>query len=411
MPSTITMRRLPALAMLVAGASLLIAADAPTGGPPGTYAFVLSNFYMANGGERDVCPIAADSDLDRYFLTLSPEERAKFSTPDKRQALEKKMNEHFGFRRLSIRGTIAAAAILPAGFTPKSPITPELALEIGKLNGFPAGRGRLAFQNTTVAYSACSNPRDFAALGKGFREYGGPVAAGANLDGKTGSEDFVGIDGSAGIDNQLWRAVGCVKGFRESSAEAPRETFSSAGAPTLIQLSGVDDLRNDPDVEVAVYAGVDQVTRDARGRALARATFAIDPDPALQTVTRGKIVDGILEAGPFDLVLSYKEQIIDAPRHIRGAHLRAALKGEAEIEGSLSGYYTLDSFYALIEQTTQNGANLTGMSCPGVYQAIHRLADGYRDPKTGRFNAISSAHNFVGVRAFIAPPADTGAVR
>ncbi|WP_449469040.1 hypothetical protein [Sphingobium chungangianum] len=53
---------------------------------------------------------------------------------------------------------------------------------------------------------------------------------------------------------------------------------------------------------------------------------------------------------------------------------------------------------------TQNGANLTRVSCPGIRKAIDRFADGYRDPRTGRFTAISSAYDFVGVKAFLAAP-------
>ena len=53
---------------------------------------------------------------------------------------------------------------------------------------------------------------------------------------------------------------------------------------------------------------------------------------------------------------------------------------------------------------TQNGANLSHVSCPGIRRAIDHFADGYRDPRTGRFTAISSAYDFVGVRAFLAKP-------
>ena len=95
---------------------------------------------------------------------------------------------------------------------------------------------------------------------------------------------------------------------------------------------------------------------------------------------------------------------MDAPRHIRGARLRAKFGADGSIEGSIYGYYTLDSYYESIEQMTQNGANLTKVSCPGVRKAIDRLADGYRDPRTGRFTAISSAYDFIGVKAFLATP-------
>jgi hypothetical protein len=411
-PAPARERRIAA-AMLAAAAGLLVAADAPTGGERGVYAFVLSNIYIANGGEADICPVPADGGLESFFHMLPPEEQAKYATPDKRPALEQLMNKHFGFRRVALRGGDRGGrvekAVLPPGFDPDSAVTPELALEIGRLNNFPKGRGRLAYQKQTVAYSACTNPEDFPMLAKGFRTFEGKVATGINLDGKIRKADFSGTDGAAGVDNQLWRAMGCVKPFRENSdPKLAKKTFISARAPTIMELRGVNDLDNDPDVTVNIYAAADPVTRNARGDALARASFALDPDPALRATTRGRIANGELIAEPVDLRLNYKEQILDAPRHIRGTRIRARLKPDGSIEGGLYGYYTLASFYDSIEQMTQNGANLTGVSCPGVRQAIDRLADGYKDPATGRFTAISSAYHFFGVRAFVIAPETAG---
>lgn len=397
--------------LLPAAGLFLVGADAPTGGDPGSYAFVLTNIYIANGGEADRCEVPADGGLERFLKMLPPGERAQFATPDRRLALERKMNEHFGFRRLLLRGREAAATKLPAGLTPLSPITPEQAIEIGRLNGFPEGKGRLAFQRTTIVYSACSDPKDFPDLAKDFREYRGSVAAGIDLDGRAGKQDFLGPDGRPGIDNQLWRAVGCVKSFRESSnEEIARSAFESARAPTVIQVRGVENLHDDASVAIDIYAVNEEIPRNARGGALAKATFTADPDERLHASARGRIVNGVLESEPFDVVINYKEQIIDAPRHLRGTRVRARFKSDGSIEGALYGYYTLSSYYDFIEQMTQNGANLTGVSCPGIYQAIHRLADGYRDRRTGHFTAISSAHNFLGVRAFVVP-SPAGAVK
>jgi len=178
----------------------------------------------------------------------------------------------------------------------------------------------------------------------------------------------------------------------------------SARAPTLIELRGVDNVQNDADVTVTVYAAADALTRDGRGDVLKSATFTIDPDPRLRSTTRGRIENGVLTTEPFDIILNYKEQIIDAPREIRGARIRATLNADGSINGGFYGYYTLDSYYQSIEQMTMNGANLSGLSCPGVRQAIDKLADGYRDPKMGRYTAISSAYGFKGVRAFVAQP-------
>ena len=410
-------RRHAAGVLTALGATALIAADAPTGGEPGVYAFALSNIFIASSGDAGECPIVADGGIETFFKMLPPEERAKYAKPgkpdeieqSKRGPLELAMNKHFGFMRVAIKGGGPGGrqgkAVLPPGVSPNDPITPEQAIQIGALNGFPKGRGRLAFSNLTVAYSACTNPEDFPSLAEGFRTYDGPVAPGIDLDGKVGKEDFAGLDGKKGVDNQLWRAVGCVQSFRENGdPEHARKTFVSARAPTLIELRGVDNLQNDPDVRVHIYGGADPVTRDGRNEALAKASFKLDGDPSLRSSTRGKIVNGVLTTDPVDVRLNYKEQIVDAPRVVRAARIRAELKPDGAIEGNFYGYYDLASYWSSIEQMTQNGANLTGVSCPGVKRAIDRLADGYKDKKTGRYTAISSAFNFYGVRAFIVQP-------
>jgi hypothetical protein len=385
---------------------LLGGADAPTGGEPGVRAYVLSNLYIANPGEAGACKVYADGGLEAFYKMLPPAEQAKYATPDKRPALEQAMGAYFGFRRIALfrgePGGRAQAARLPPSFSRATPLTPELAREIGALNGFPKGRGRFAFQKQTVAYSACTNPEDFQVLAKGFKTYDGRQAAGLDLDGRVSRDDFIGPDGQKGVDNQLWRAVGCTKAFNEQGdPKVAAKTLFSARAATLIEIRGVADRRNDPDVTVNFYAAADPVIRDARGGALAHASFAVDPDPKLRATTKGRIVDGVLTTEPVDLVINYKEQIIDAPRDIRAARLRAVLKSDGAIEGSLSGYYTLESFYSSIEQMTQNGANLSGVNCPGVRQAIDGLADGVRDPRTGRYTAISATLGFFGAPAFV----------
>ncbi len=386
-------------------AASLIGADAPTGGETGVHAFVLSNIYIAQGGEKDSCPVPDIGDLDRFYAMLSPAEQAKYAGKEKRQELEKRMDEYFKFRRIHIRGDRASSVIFPPGYDPKAEPTQELAAAVGALNGLPKGTGRLAFQKREVVYSACSNPERFPVLAKNFKTYEGKVAAGINLDGKDGKLDFEGPDGAKGVDNRLWRAVGCVSSFRENSRDdVARKVMMSMAAPTLIELRGVDNLQDDPEVSVTVLAVNEALSRDGRGGPLARATFTPVRDPQFRATVRGRITGGVLTTDPVDLTLNYKEQIVDAPRHIRGARLRAKFGADGSIEGSIYGYYTLDSYYESIEQMTQNGANLTKVSCPGVRKAIDRLADGYRDPRTGRFTAISSAYDFIGVKAFLATP-------
>jgi hypothetical protein len=405
-------RRIAAGAVAAAGI-MLGGAHSPTGGEPGQRAFVLTNIYLAAPVEDGVCQPIAAGGLESFLSSLPPDEQAQYAAPGKRAELERLMRDRLGFRRLALRGTSGGQspkAKLPPDLAPDSVPTPSQVREIARLNNFPEGRGSLAFQNHVLAYDSCTNPEDFPDLARGYRTYDGQSAIGMDLDGKAGRQAFIGSHGDAGIDNQLWRAVGCVAAFRESGNPATAKgILFSARAPTLIAISGIDDPRNDPDVTVIVAASADAITKNAAGGALARATFDVDPDPAFRATARGRIVDGVLTTDPFDIRLNYKEQILNAPRVLKGARIRATLLDDGGIEGGFYGYYTLASFYASIEQMTVNGANLSRVSCPGVRQAIDKLADGYRDPKNGRFTAISSALGFFGVAAFVNEPASPAA--
>lgn len=395
-----------AVPAVLAMAGVLGGAGAPAPAGNQSVSFVLGNIFLANGGERDQCPLVAEGGVELFFKALSPEERRPFAqtdkpdqlASDKRPAFEKLMAERLGLRTM----WIAKAAKTPPGYAPGSIPTAIQATEFAWLNGFASGRGKVAFGNRRIDYSTCTHPEDFPALAKEFRTYEGKIAAGIDLDGKAGKEDFTGPGGEPGIDNQLWRVSGCVKALRDSSdVENAKRTLMSALSPTLITIEGVDSLVDDPDVTVRVRSSIDPVTRDGRGQLLARATFTADPDPRYQAVGRGRIAKGVLVTEPFDLVMSYKEQILDAPRDIRSARIRAKLNSDGTVDGSIYGYQTVESFYRSVEQMTQAGANANGLSCPAMRRALDRFADGIPDARTRRPTALSAAYNFYGSKAYV----------
>ena len=383
--------RLLAIASLAIAQPILVAADTPTGGEAGVRTFVLTNIFFAGPEEAGTCSQLADGGVESFYNALPAAERAAFADPAKRRELERLMIERLGFK----------ATRMPPG----AENDPDAIKRAAAAAGFPAGKGRTAFANKRISYDSCTDPTDFMQLAEGYRLYDGKIAEGADLDGKRKQTDFHSASGQPGIDNQVWRALGCTKAFRATSdRKVARQVLMSAAAPTLIEVRGIDDPRNDPEVTVNVLAGSDALTRDGRGGPLSWSSFATDADPALRATTKGRIVDGVLTTDPVDMRLNYKEQIIDAPRDLRGARIQLTFNADGSVDGRIDGYYTLASLYASIEQMSQAGASASGISCPGVYKAIHALADGYPDRKTGRKTAISSALGFVGVPAFAVPP-------
>jgi hypothetical protein len=103
-----------------------------------------------------------------------------------------------------------------------------------------------------------------------FREPVGKIGVGLNLDGRVDDNDFQSQDGRVtGIDNQMYRVVGCTDNYRGPEGQARHFIQSYMQKFNynrwIIELTDVDDLANDPEVKVAIYRGLDNLTQDAAG--------------------------------------------------------------------------------------------------------------------------------------------------
>jgi hypothetical protein len=243
-----------------------------------------------------------------------------------------------------------------------------------------------------------------------YREPGGNQAIGMNLDGKVGPNDFTSPDGEPGIDNQLYRALGCINSYRDAhgtndelnSYEIIKESYNR----WLIELTGVENLLNSPHVEVNVYRGLDPLHTDAGGKGiLPGGTQRIDARWGARFIQhfRGRIVDGVLETEPGDLAFPWAVFEVVADEYIHGARFRLKLSPTAA-EGLIAGYADIETWYLQLmrSQSThdQSYGQLTSIS---LYKALRRLADGYPDPRTGENMAISSALRAQFTQVYILP--------
>jgi hypothetical protein len=352
--------------------------------------------------EPGACEPLSDGGLQTFFKSLSPEEQAKYPITNL-HPLQSLMNERWGYKSVRVEPALPEVTRMVREKGEKA-LPPDLAARVADLrrqSGAPAGKGMINNAGREFAYDSCTNPEDFPQAVGRYKPYDGKLALGVDLDGKADRNDYVSPTGAKGIDNQLWRAIGCIKIFREQgAADAVRGEISSPQAPTLVELRGVDSLRDDPEVEVTVYSSADPVTMDARGHALRRASYDVSRNPDLTARTKGRIVGGELVTEPFNVTLSHKVQILDVVRDLRQARLIARFTEDGGIQGGFYGYYTVESFWEMLRQFTVNGADQTQISCPGLRAAVDRYADGVRDPRTGRYTAISTALSFVGVPAY-----------
>jgi hypothetical protein len=214
----------------------------------------------------------------------------------------------------------------------------------------------------------------------GHKTLDGPATvAGIDLDGvhsqlasggSCAHDDFVGPGGVQGIDNQYWRLMGCVKGYRPDGLFDrlfdTRSSITENGYSVLLETTLVEG------------------TREIKG--------------------------GVLTAGPVDLKLRFKVQAIDNHYWFRDAQIRAEMLPDGGIKGVLAGYWDIASLFDFLTEVYigpvhlgRAAANNIGYMCSGVYHALPRLADGHPDPETGQCTTLSTTIEFAAVPAFVIP--------
>ena len=243
-----------------------------------------------------------------------------------------------------------------------------------------------------------------------FHYAGGPTSYGMNLDGKVGPNDFTGPDGEKGVDNNLYRVLGCEANYRLPSGvfqvfdqeEVPKEGENRI----LIELSNVHSLVNDDDVQVTMYRGLDPILMDATGKnAVPGGSERIDTKWGAKYIQHmhGRIVNGVLTTEPTDVVYPWAVFYIATDEYMRGARLRLKLTSTGA-DGELAGYSDIESWYSqLMRSYSTHHQSYGQQSAPSMYKALRKMADGYPDPKTGVNTAISSALHMVYAQVYIVP--------
>ncbi len=247
----------------------------------------------------------------------------------------------------------------------------------------------------------------------------GKQSYGMNLDGTIDGEptpksckheNFTGVDGTPGVDNQLYRLLGCVYGFRsygQYEANENENRKSNGNGMTLIEVTGVDDTRNDDNVTVTFYRSIDQYTLDAGGKFVPFASYRIDApggQPRYRSSLQGRIKDGVLTTDAGDVNLPFYGNYTYMNQLLRDMRLRMEIAPDlATAKGMQAGYYDLDQLMFYISGLGPIASTAIS-NCPSIYVAAHEIADGYPDAKSGNCTAISSAFNFSAVAAFIVHP-------
>jgi hypothetical protein len=246
-----------------------------------------------------------------------------------------------------------------------------------------------------------------------FHEATGSTALGMNLDGKVDSRDFKSPEGQEGIDNQLYRALGCINSYRGpqgandffDNEEIGKDDYNRL----ILEVSGIETLADSRNVTVTIYRGRDPLLADAGGTSyLPGGTQRIDLRWGWRFVQRyrGKIEGGVLTTEPGDLAFPWATFGLPADEYIHDARFRIKLT-PTDAEGMIAGYVDLETWYLQTMKSESTHHQSYGqLSPPSLYKTFRRVADAYPDATSGANAAMSSALRAKFVQVFVLPVPD-----
>ncbi len=242
-----------------------------------------------------------------------------------------------------------------------------------------------------------------------YYEVQGKVGRGMNLDGKVDENDYTSPDtGEKGIDNQIYRTVGCTYNYRDGQTSTLTPQWRRATYNIfVIELTDVDSLVNDDDVTLTTYRGLDKLMTDATGGTyLPGGTQRLDMrwgKPFIQKF-KGKIKDGVLTTEGADYVMpsaANGSSLTDV--HYYKTQWRLNVLPE-RAEGVMGGYMDIQDWNAASNQQRSTHHQAYGQAAtPSIYRAMRQLAD-YKDAKTGEMTAISMALGVKFTQVFVKHP-------
>jgi hypothetical protein len=240
-----------------------------------------------------------------------------------------------------------------------------------------------------------------------MRTVEGKRAFGFNLDGKVDKNDFTDPQtGEKGVDNQFFRAWGCMgvmraePGVRPSWPSIQWNTVQQQMPAWLIEVSNIDDIQNDPDVTVRIVQATTPIVLDANSDPQADMTFHEDANPVTKNTVRAAIKDGMLTTDSFFLSLNGHRWAWSEMR-MHDAKFRMKIEPNGTAKGFVGGFQAWAPIYTRVAEGGAGYEGMLSMNLPGQYYALRKFADADPDPKTGMNLSISAVFNVEAVPAFI----------
>ena len=239
------------------------------------------------------------------------------------------------------------------------------------------------------------------------------IGDGFDLDGKVKPGDFISPTGERGIDNALYRAWGCDAPWRgggNATLDLRANDKMQEGLYTMvIRVSGNQDPRNDSDATLEIGWSPDNIVKDARGGITVDYSYRL-PKTVQYTKMKARVVGGVVETEQAaelhtPRIAWFYDQTGDT--NFRKAKIRLNISADGlSATGLIGGYRDWRDLYA--ENTFAQDGGQQGTreheDAVSLYYALRRNADGMMNPKTGRYDGISSVYRIRAAAAYVVDP-------
>ena len=254
----------------------------------------------------------------------------------------------------------------------------------------------------------------FTAPDPGMQQVTGKIAEGFDLDGNS-ETGFISPTGERGIDNNLYRVMGCGMAYRGEPYSAYLSTRANDKMleglfGIVITVSGNQDPLNDDNAIVEIGYTPDRIVKNSAGGVVPDYSYRIVKS-AQYTKLKAKIRNGVVET---ESVAELHMPVFAWFENNRGetvfykGRLQFTINPEGSLAGLVGGYMDWRQYYGRDTFDTSSSAGTRETyyheNQIAKYYALKRNADGVPDPKTGQNMGISAAFRLTAVRAHVIDP-------
>ena len=246
----------------------------------------------------------------------------------------------------------------------------------------------------------------------GLPALAGKYAFGFDLDGKGSDAPNAFVDpetGGDGVDNEMYRALGCARSFRGMLAN--RATYwdwlwgqTKASQPVWLVTVSADDFNADGKATIALYRAVEALRSNSDGSPRSHITYRIDPDPRSHNEFKAQIKDGVVSVTEHKNLRLLQNPLAAPEFRLANTHLRLQFNDDATIRGFVGGYQPWEDVFFAFATTGNGGETQVVGDIPALYYLLRNHADADPDDETGINRAISTTYYFEAVPAFIVNP-------